>query len=230
MDAGRHFDPDARALPSRCVRSGRAMSFVLVSLAKPTGMNTKTLSLFTLAASLALPACRGPQVPVTTVASAPTASELVARGDYLVRIAGCNDCHTPGYMDAQGNVDRAQWLIGNTLGFNGPWGTTYPANLRLKAADKDEAAWLAYTADLHVRPMMPDFAVRAMTEDDRRALYHLIRSLGDAGQPAPAYLPPGQKPPPPYIQLVLPPPATAPTAAPPAATPAAEKSAPDGAR
>lgn len=78
--------------------------------------------------------------------------------------------------------------------------------------------------------MMPDFAVRAMTEDDRRALYHLIKSLGDAGQPAPAYLPPGQKPTPPYIELVLPAqPATTPTAAPPAATPAAEKSVPGGA-
>ena len=24
-------------------------------------------------------------------------AELLARGDYLVRIAGCNDCHTPAY-------------------------------------------------------------------------------------------------------------------------------------
>ena len=176
-------------------------------------MHTKALSLFALAASLALPACQEPQTQTKAVVSAPTASDLVARGDYLVRIAGCNDCHTPGYMDKKGNVDRAQWLIGNTLGFSGPWGTTYPTNLRLSAASKDEAAWLAYTATLHVRPMMPDFAVRAMTEDDRRALYHLIRSLGDPGQPAPAYLPPGQQPPPPFVQLVLPPSAQPPAAA-----------------
>jgi hypothetical protein len=53
---------------------------------------------------------------------------------------------------------------------------------------------------------MPDFNLRAMHEDDRRAIYRFIRSLGPAGQPAPAYLPPGQKPPAPYLELVLPPP------------------------
>jgi len=168
-------------------------------------MDTQPLRLLALAAALALPACQPTQAPARAVASAPTDSELVARGDYLVRIAGCNDCHTPGYMDKLGDVDRSQWLIGNTMGFRGPWGTTYPANLRLKAADMDEATWLTYTGNLHVRPMMPDFAVRAMSEDDRRALYRLIKSLGAPGQPAPTYLPPGQKPTPPYIELVLPP-------------------------
>jgi hypothetical protein len=169
-------------------------------------MDIQPVPLLALAATLALAACQAPPTPAA-VAVAPglTKSELVARGDYLVRIAGCNDCHTPGYMDNQGNVDRAQWLIGNTMGFSGPWGTTFPANLRMKAADKDEAAWLAYTGDLHVRPMMPDFAVRAMTEDDRRGIYYLIKSLGAVGAPAPAYLPPGQKPTPPYIELVVPP-------------------------
>ena len=176
-------------------------------------MKTEALSLLALTASLILPACQAPLAPSGAVAIAPTANELIARGDYLVRIAGCNDCHTPGYMDSAGNVDRAQWLVGNTLGFSGPWGTTYPTNLRLSAAKMDEAAWLAYSADLHTRPMMPDFAVRAMSEEDRRALYHLIRSLGDAGQPAPAYLPPGQAPAPPYVQLVLPAPVTPPVAA-----------------
>lgn len=181
-------------------------------------MNTTTLPLIALAAALALPACQAPQAPATAVSNAPTDSELLARGDYLVRIGGCNDCHTPGYMDKQGNVDKAQWLTGNQLGFSGPWGTTYPANLRLKLADMEEATWLAYTADLHTRPIMPDFNVRAMSEDDRRAIYRFIKSLGVAGQPAPAYLPPGQKPAPPYMELVLPPqPAAAPaTPSPPA--------------
>lgn len=155
-----------------------------------------------------------PAEPATVVATAAIAdANLVARGEYLVRIAGCNECHTPGYMDQQGNVDKTQWLTGNVLGFSGPWGTTYPTNLRLKSTDMDEAAWLQYTADLHTRPVMPDYNVRAMTEDDRRAIYRFARSLGAAGQPAPAYLPPGQKPAPPYMELVLPP-APAPQAPP----------------
>lgn len=129
---------------------------------------------------------------------------LVARGEYLVRIAGCNDCHTPGYAAAGGEVPEESWLTGSSEGFLGPWGTTYPTNLRLRVASMEEEAWMAYSATLRARPLMPDFAVRAMTEDDRRALYRFIRSLGPAGDPAPLALPPGQVPSAPYLALVLP--------------------------
>jgi len=69
----------------------------------------------------------------------------------------------------------------------------------------DEAGWIKYTGELHTRPMMPDFAVRAMRETDRVAIYRFIRSLGPVGEPAPAYLPPGQAPTAPYVEMVLPP-------------------------
>ncbi len=86
----------------------------------------------------------------------------------------------------------------------------------MKVAEMDEAGWLKYTADLPTRPIMPDFAIRAMHEDDRRALYRFIKSLGPGGQKAPEYLPPGQTPPLPYMQMVLPPPPAAAPPAPPA--------------
>jgi hypothetical protein len=69
-----------------------------------------------------------------------------------------------------------------------------------------------YSASLHTRPPMPDFAVRAMSEADRRALYRFVRSLGPAGEPAPAYLPPGTEAPLPYVKWMLPPPPQAPAA------------------
>lgn len=140
---------------------------------------------------------------VQATATAPTA-DLIARGEYLVRIGGCNDCHTEAYAERSGEVDPAQWLTGSQLGFNGPWGTTYASNLRLLVDGMDEAGWLAYTGNLRTRPIMPDFTLRAMPEDDRRAIYRLVKSLGPAGEPAPTFLPPGQVPPPPYYQLVLP--------------------------
>lgn len=182
-----------------------------------------TRSILPVLALLATAACaRGPQpVDTTTLAAnlAPVANlaagdaEVLARGEYLTRIAGCNDCHTPGYAETGGEVPKQQWLVGSPLGWSGPWGTTYPANLRLKLQDMDEAAWLKYSAELHTRPPMPDFAVRTMNEADRTALYRFIRSLGPAGQPAPAYLPPGQVPQVPYVQWMLPPaPAQAPAA------------------
>jgi mono/diheme cytochrome c family protein len=137
-------------------------------------------------------------------ATAADADALLARGEYLVRIAGCNDCHTPGYAEQQGNVDKALWLTGSPLGFRGPWGTTYPTNLRLLVAGMDEASWMTFSATLRTRPLMPDFAVRDMVEDDRRALYRFMRSLGPAGVPAPAFLPPGEVPATPHLDMVVP--------------------------
>ena len=111
-------------------------------------------------------------------AKAPSDADLVARGEYLVRISGCNDCHTPDYGPRQGEVPTSEWLVGSPLGFKGPWGTTYATNLRLRLAEMDETQWLDFSAKLKTRPIMPDFAVRAMSADDRRALYRFVRSLG----------------------------------------------------
>jgi len=58
-------------------------------------------------------------------------SKSLDRGRYLVKIAGCNDCHTAGYAETAGKVPEKQWLTGDQLGWRGPWGTTYAANLRL---------------------------------------------------------------------------------------------------
>ncbi|KGQ17728.1 putative diheme cytochrome c-553 [Lysobacter dokdonensis DS-58] len=138
-----------------------------------------------------------------------TDAQLLAHGEYMVRIAGCNDCHTPGYAESGGKVPKTQWLVGSRMGWNGPWGTTYAANLRLKLADMEDAAWLKYSAELHTRPPMPDFAVRDMSEQDRLAILRFTKSLGADGEPAPAYLPPGQTPPLPFIEFNLPPPPAA---------------------
>jgi hypothetical protein len=126
--------------------------------------------------------------------------------------SGCNDCHKTGVAESGGHLQRERWLTCSALGWLGPWGTTYPANLRLKLQSMDEQAWMAYSASLHTRPPMPDFAIRAMSEADRRALYRFVRSLGPAGEPAPAYLPPGTEAPLPYVKWMLPPPPQAPAA------------------
>lgn len=54
----------------------------------------------------------------------------VDHGRYLSIIAGCNDCHTPGYLLSEGKVPEKLWLTGDRFGWRGPWGTTYAANLR----------------------------------------------------------------------------------------------------
>jgi len=133
--------------------------------------------------------------------------QLVERGRYLARVSGCNDCHTPGYLMNEGNVPEAQWLTGSDFGWRGPWGTTYPSNLRLFVKDMSESQWVEVARTLKRRPPMPWFNLNSMKESDLRALYQFIRSSGDPGQPAPAYVPPGEEPTTPYALFPSPPPA-----------------------
>jgi mono/diheme cytochrome c family protein len=124
-------------------------------------------------------------------AAAASHDDLVRQGRYVVSIAGCNDCHTAGFAPSGGKVPEAQWLLGDKFGFAGPWGTTYPANLRLRIGDMDLATFKAYARTLTTRPPMPYWAVNAMSDHDIEALWTYVKSLGAAGEPAPAALPPG---------------------------------------
>ena len=129
----------------------------------------------------------------------------VDRGRYLAKVTGCNDCHTAGYAMSGGKVPESQWLLGDKLGWRGPWGTTYPANLRLYMSSMSEAQWVKAAKTMQTRPPMPWFALHDMTEQDLRALYKYVRHLGPAGEPAPAFVPPGKEPQGPYVQFPAPP-------------------------
>lgn len=84
----------------------------------------------------------------------PSAAEVLARGEYLVNILACNDCHTPMKMGPQGPApDMSRMLSGHPEGmkmtapspmppmpwvmvgsdtntaFAGPWGISYAPNL-----------------------------------------------------------------------------------------------------
>ncbi len=120
--------------------------------------------------------------------------KLVERGRYVALIAGCNDCHTSGYAINEGNVPEEKWLTGDNFGWRGPWGTTYGSNLRLFIDVLTEKQWIEIARTLRRRPPMPWFNLNAMSEDDLRALYHFVRSLGEPGLPALAALPPGEEP------------------------------------
>jgi mono/diheme cytochrome c family protein len=127
---------------------------------------------------------------------------LVERGRYLVRTAGCNDCHTAGYMEKSGAVPEQDWLQGDRIGWRGPWGTTYAVNLRLYMEPLSEAQWLTIARHKPARPPMPWWSLRDMSDQDLRALYRYIRRLGPAGSSAPGFVPPDQEPATPYIVMV----------------------------
>jgi mono/diheme cytochrome c family protein len=128
-------------------------------------------------------------------------SDAVARGRYLVTIGGCNDCHTDGYLQNGGNVPEGDWLKGAAVGYQGPWGTTYPSNLRLVIGKMTEAQWLAHARKERLPPM-PWFNLAKMTDADLKAVYAYVRSLGAAGVAAPAYVAPGGKVNTPYFVFV----------------------------
>lgn len=137
----------------------------------------------------------------TVQAAPPRADPSIALGRHLVKITGCNDCHSPGYRQAAGNTPEATWLTGDTLGWQGPWGTTYASNLRQFVAPMSEAQWMSHVRTMEPRPPMPWFNLRAMSDRELRAIYRYIKAAGSAGEPAPAYLPPGQAASGPVVQF-----------------------------
>lgn len=129
----------------------------------------------------------------------------VERGRYLTIIAGCNDCHTFGYLLSEGKVPEKLWLTGDKFGWRGPWGTTYGSNLRLFVSGMTEEEWVSAARTLKRRPTMPWFNLNAMNDEDLKSIYQFIRNLGPVGEPAPAYVPPGQEPKTPYALFPMPP-------------------------
>ncbi len=161
-----------------------------------------------MGAALALAAALtvgGPDAAYAQQKNAKKMSAEAKRGRYLVQIGGCNDCHTPGYAESAGKVDEKLWLTGDILGWRGPWGTTYAANLRLGAEKMSEADWMK-RARSALRPPMPWFNLRDMSDADVRAIYHYLKYAGPAGKPAPDYLPPDKEPAPPFVTFPAPPP------------------------
>jgi mono/diheme cytochrome c family protein len=152
-------------------------------------------------AGVALGATIAYAMAMDSVAAEPAAESSVARGRYLITISGCNDCHTPGYMEKGPAVPESQWLTGMPVGFQGPWGTTYASNLRLVVGRLTEAQWVEHARKERLPPM-PWFNLREMTDPDLRAVYAYIRSLGEPGVAAPAYVAPGGRVKTPYFVFV----------------------------
>jgi mono/diheme cytochrome c family protein len=118
-------------------------------------------------------------------------SEQIERGRYVVRLGGCNDCHTPGYSESGGLIPESKWLVGSPLGYQGPWGTTYPANLRSYFSRVGEDEWVTAARVMQSRPPMPSYTLHGISEPDLRAMHAFIASLGTVGVEAPRFVSPG---------------------------------------
>ncbi|MDB6132171.1 MAG: fdhC [Verrucomicrobiales bacterium] len=141
--------------------------------------------------------------PAVKADAAPfSAPDPIARGKYLVATAGCNDCHTPGFMQMGTKVPESEWLKGVPVGWQGPWGTTYGSNLRQHLAAFPEAeVWIRMVRSREGLPPMPWASLHAMTDGDLTALHAYIRSLPVTGSVMPPALPPGTAPATPYMVM-----------------------------
>jgi hypothetical protein len=129
------------------------------------------------------------------------ASSREEAGKYLLGVGGCNDCHTDEFMVLGEKIPEAERFLGSAMGWRGPWGTTYAANLRLSVQDFDEKLWVRTMHERSARPPMPWHAIKAMSEEDLGAVYAYLKSMGPKGKKMPAALPPGEEPETAYFNL-----------------------------
>ena len=141
-------------------------------------MNVKAIA--AAVAALCLPLC----LPWASSHAADPAA--VVRGKYLVTIASCHDCHTPGFF--LGKPDMARYLGGSDVGFELPGlGVFYGPNLT-----PDKATGLGDLSDAQVvaaiqkgarpdgrllAPIMPYHAFAALTKQDVEAIVAFLRSV-----------------------------------------------------
>ncbi|MFY9556728.1 MAG: cytochrome c [Blastocatellia bacterium] len=117
--------------------------------------------------------------PVTTV-PAPDLSDQVKRGEFMLRMCSCVDCHTP---QERGQVKPGMDLAGG-LRFTNPEGTVMAANITPDASGisyYDERLFLEVmrTGKVKARslsPIMPWYFYGQMTDEDLKAIYAYLRT------------------------------------------------------
>ncbi|MCL4800273.1 MAG: c-type cytochrome [Burkholderiales bacterium] len=118
-------------------------------------MNRSRIAMTSHAAlAAALVALAGAPNPAAATDGAKSDAERIARGKYLVTVAGCNDCHTPWKMGPNGpepdmsrmlsghpeqldmppapKLSQGPWLVtvgATNTAWSGPWGVSFTANL-----------------------------------------------------------------------------------------------------
>ena len=127
----------------------------------------------------------------------------VARGKYLVGLARCTDCHTPGYF--LGKPDPARFLAGSDVGFRVPGaGTVVGPNL---TPDKETGLgnWTTRQIITAIRggvtpdnrvlsPVMPWSHYANLTPSDVRAIVAYLKTLPPVRNKVPGPFAADQKP------------------------------------
>lgn len=165
---------------------------------------------FLLLASVTIAACTR-EVDNSTVASN---EDRIARGEYLITVCGCVDCHTPGTL--YGVPDFSRQLSGSELGWQGDFGVSFARNLT-----PDEVTGIGSWTEAEIvramrtgmrpdgtqlLPPMPWPNLTRMTDEDAYAIAAYLKSLPPIEHRVPDAVPSGETPPPGLALVVFPPP------------------------
>jgi mono/diheme cytochrome c family protein len=142
------------------------------------------------------------------------ASEQVERGKYLVTLARCSDCHTPGSFFGKPDMDR--FLGGSEVGLDVPnVGVFYGPNLT-PDAETGLGTWSnaqILTAiqtgrvpdGRELAPIMPWRAFANLTRSDALAIAAFLKSLPAVKNKVPGPFGPKQRPTS-FVMKIIPPP------------------------
>lgn len=146
-------------------------------------------------------------------AGAAYADTQVERGQYLVTIAGCNDCHTPGGLIGQPDAKRR--LGGSDTGFGDPASGVWIGGNLTPDLETGLGKWTrdqivtAFTKGVtpdgrKLSEIMPWPALSHLTADDAQAIAAYLQSLPAVKNAIPGPYKAGETPSVPYISAVIP--------------------------
>jgi len=119
--------------------------------------------------------------PLTAPVMTPAFSDQAQRGAYMVKLAGCTDCHTPS---VKGQPIAGLEFAGGSR-FEGPWGEVSSTNLTPDPSGipyYDEAMFLKTirTGRVGARalsPLMPWQIYRNMNDEDLKSIFAYLKTL-----------------------------------------------------
>jgi mono/diheme cytochrome c family protein len=135
------------------------------------------------------------------------------RGKYLVIIAGCSDCHTPGGL--LGSPDKTKYLGGSDVGFGDPASGVWIGGNLTPDPDTGLGKWTldqivaSFTKGMTpegrtLSEIMPWPTFSQLTPEDARAVALYLQSLPPVKNAIPGPYKAGETPAVPYISVTLP--------------------------
>jgi mono/diheme cytochrome c family protein len=153
-------------------------------------------------AGVALAAAAGAVLAAATLLPRAHADAQVDRGKYLVTLAGCNDCHTPGYFF--GKLDMARYLGGSEVAFEIPGVGAFPGRNITPDKETGIGSWTTEQIVTALQqgkrpdgrtlaPIMPYHAFSYLTKEDALAIAAFLQSLTPVKNEVPGPFKPGDK-------------------------------------